>query len=84
MEDAERLFKRACAVFQELAVPFQLGRMQLEYAEWLAAQGRAEEAQPVLVEARAIFERLGAKPWLERLGQTSRVEVDSGPVTVGS
>jgi hypothetical protein len=45
------------------------GRAQarLEHAEWLVAQGRAEEAEPLLAEARELFERLRAVPWLERL-----------------
>ena len=30
------------------------------------ANGRSDEAQPLLDEARAVFERLGAVPWLER------------------
>jgi tetratricopeptide (TPR) repeat protein len=69
-EEAERLFKGAAGLFQELAVPFHLAVTRLEHAEWLAAHGRAEEAQPLLAEAREIFERLEAKPWLERLEQT--------------
>jgi hypothetical protein len=28
--------------------------------------GREDEAEPLLAEAREIFERLGARPWLER------------------
>ena len=32
------------------------------------AQGRADETEPLLDEAREIFERLGATPWLERTG----------------
>jgi hypothetical protein len=31
--------------------------------------GRAEEAGPMFEEARGIFERLDARPWLERLGR---------------
>ena len=33
----------------------------------LRAQGRAEDAEPMLAEAREIFERLEATPWLERM-----------------
>ena len=47
-------------------MPFYLAVSELEHAEWLAEQGRAEEAEPLLAEAREIFERLGATPWLER------------------
>jgi predicted ATPase/class 3 adenylate cyclase len=66
-EEAERLLKRAGALFQELAVPFHLAVTRLEHAEWLGAQGRTEEMQPLTLEARQIFERLEARPWLDRL-----------------
>jgi hypothetical protein len=39
----------------------------LEFAEWLAQNGDAQRAEPLLAEAAASFERLGARPWLERL-----------------
>jgi hypothetical protein len=38
-----------------------------EHGEWLVETGRAEDAEPLLAEAREIFERVGAAPWLERL-----------------
>ena len=41
--------------------------MLLEHAEWLAGEGRIEEAEPLAAEAREIFERLRATPYLERL-----------------
>ena len=66
-EDAERLFKGAGGLFQELGMPFCLAATRLEHTEWLAAQGRGEEAEPLLAEASEIFARLQAKPWLERL-----------------
>jgi class 3 adenylate cyclase/tetratricopeptide (TPR) repeat protein len=67
VDEAERLFKRAAALFRELAVPFPLGITRLEHAEWLTAQGHTEEAEPFFGEARELFERLHAKRWLERL-----------------
>jgi tetratricopeptide (TPR) repeat protein len=70
VEEAERLFKRAGGLFHELAIPFYLAVTRLENAEWLVGQERAEEAQPLLLEAREIFERLEAAPWLERLAAT--------------
>jgi len=42
---------------------------QLEHGEWLAGQGRRDEAEPLLAEARETFERLEAAPWLERAAQ---------------
>jgi hypothetical protein len=49
-------------------MPFWLAVIPLEHAEWLARHKAAQRAEPLLTEARAIFERLGAQPWLERLG----------------
>jgi class 3 adenylate cyclase/tetratricopeptide (TPR) repeat protein len=70
-EEADRLFKRAGGLFQELAVPFPLAVTRLEHSEWLASQERIEEMEPLLAEAREIFERLEAAPWLERLAQAT-------------
>src|SRR5262249_1903790 len=58
--------KSAEAIFREFKTPFWLAVTQLEHAEWLAAEGRSGEAEPLLLEARETFERLGAAPWLER------------------
>jgi class 3 adenylate cyclase/tetratricopeptide (TPR) repeat protein len=66
-EEAERLFKGAAGLFRELALPFYLAVTELESSEWLHAQGRSEEAAALLDEAREIFTRLAATPWLERL-----------------
>ena len=60
-------FRRAEAIFREFGIAFYLGVAELEHAEWLASQGHRDEAEPLLAEAREIFERLEAKPWLERL-----------------
>ena len=67
-EEAERRFKRATGLFCEIAALFYLAVTQLEQAEWLAGQGRADEAEPLLAEAGETFEQLGATPWLERAG----------------
>jgi tetratricopeptide (TPR) repeat protein len=71
-DEAERLFKSAGGLFQELGMPFYLAVTRLEYAEWLASLDRGEEAEPLLTEASETFTRLQAKPWLERL---DRVQV---------
>ncbi|TMJ93929.1 MAG: hypothetical protein E6G67_10940 [Actinobacteria bacterium] len=67
-EEVERLFKGAGALFHELATPFHLAVTRLEHAEWLTEQGRADDAGPLLAEAREFFERLEARPWLDRAG----------------
>ena len=48
-------------------LPFWLAVTELEHGEWLAGQERLEDAEPLLLEAREIFERLEATPWLERI-----------------
>ena len=59
-------------LFREIAAPFYLAVTQLEHGEWLTGQGRADEAEPLLAEARETFERLEATPWLERLDAALR------------
>jgi class 3 adenylate cyclase/tetratricopeptide (TPR) repeat protein len=66
----ERRFRRAEALFDDLGLVFDLAVVRLEHAEWLARQGRADEAGTLLSAARQSFEALQAMPWLERL-QTS-------------
>jgi hypothetical protein len=44
-----------------------LARAQQEYAELLARAGRApDDLEALRDEARAVFESLGAKPWMTR------------------
>ena len=63
---AERLAS-AVEIFHAAEMPFYEACTRLELAEWLhahdGARGRAPEN---LARARTIFERLKAKPWLER------------------
>jgi hypothetical protein len=44
---------------------YWLGATLTEFAEWLTRVDRADEAGPMFDEARVIFERLDARPWLE-------------------
>ena len=60
-------FVTAAASFRELSLRFWLAVTLLEHGELLTEDGRADEASPLLAEARQIFEELGAQPWLERL-----------------
>jgi class 3 adenylate cyclase/predicted ATPase len=66
-DGVEPRYKRAAALFRELGTPFWLAVTLLEHGEWLVSSQRGEEAAPLLDEAREIFERLRARPWLERV-----------------
>lgn len=65
-DEVDDLFVTAIALFREYGIRFWLAVTQLEYAEWLVAHDRADEATAFVDEARARFEELGARPWLER------------------
>jgi class 3 adenylate cyclase/tetratricopeptide (TPR) repeat protein len=66
-EGVQAGFKAAAGMLRELGIPFWLAVTLFEHAEWLAKDDDAQRPEPLLTEARAIFERLGAEPWLERL-----------------
>ena len=66
---AETDYTAAVEGMRELDLSFHLAVVALEYGEWLAAQGRTDEAEPLVAEAREIFERLGAVAWMERAAQ---------------
>lgn len=63
---ADRHFTAAEAQLRAVELPFDLAVVQLEHSEWLTARGRPGDAQPLLSEARDMFERLQAQPWLDR------------------
>jgi tetratricopeptide (TPR) repeat protein len=63
-DGADELFGRAEAVFRAIGLAFYLARALLEHGEWLAQRGGGAEE---LDEAEAIFTKLGARPWLDRL-----------------
>jgi ATP/maltotriose-dependent transcriptional regulator MalT len=64
----EPAFAEAHGICREVGLPFWLAIGLLEHAEWLRSEGRAEEASSLLAESQGIFDRLGAKPWLDRVG----------------
>jgi class 3 adenylate cyclase/tetratricopeptide (TPR) repeat protein len=66
-ERADQLFKNATGQLREIEAPFYLAVVLLEHAEWLVEQGRSDAAVPLLHEARDIFNRLKAAPWVDRL-----------------
>ena len=74
-EAVESGFVAAEEGFRAIGMPFDLAVALVEHAEWLVGQGRQAEAEPLAAEAREVFERLGAKPWLDRV---ERAGVTSG------
>ncbi len=65
--ETEGRFKAAAGLFREIGTPFYLACTLLEHGEWLIANDRTDDAEPLLREAGEIFERLQATPWLDRL-----------------
>jgi hypothetical protein len=76
-------FTNAVDLFSEMGTRFARAVVVLEQAEWLASEGRTEEARACAADARATFERLKAMPgsnastdWsavCPRLSSTSRL-----------
>ena len=64
------------ALFRGLSLEFWLAVTLLEHGEQLTEQNGGAGAGRLIAEAREIFERLGATPWLERAAATgAAVEV---------
>jgi tetratricopeptide (TPR) repeat protein len=77
-DEAERRFKSSIGRFREIATRFWVAVAELEYAEWLQAEGRDDDAAALLAEAREIFEALGATPWLDRAAAASEEAMAGG------
>ena len=69
---AEAALVRAVELFRELHRPFELATAQFELGTLLDRLGRPAEAEPLLAEARTTFERLRARPSLDRLEALER------------
>jgi class 3 adenylate cyclase len=63
-------FRSAAALFRERSLEFWLAVTLLEHGEQLAERNGGAGAARLVAEAREIFERLGATPWLERAAAT--------------
>jgi class 3 adenylate cyclase/tetratricopeptide (TPR) repeat protein len=74
---AEAELATAIGLFREIDAPFPLAVALLERAEALETAGRREDTEELLQEARAIFDRLKARPWLDRV---ARLRAPAAPV----
>jgi hypothetical protein len=74
---ADAAWNRAEQLLDELGAPFELATIRLDHAEWLAGQGRHDEAAAPGALALAEFERLAAKPFIERARAVTRTTVDA-------
>jgi tetratricopeptide (TPR) repeat protein len=66
LKSADERLATAVRELEEIEAPFNVAQILLDHAELLSGARREDEAAPLLAQARAIFERLGATPWLER------------------
>ena len=66
-DDPDQRFRAAAAAFREYGMVLPAAKVQTEHAEWLLGERRDSEAEGLLAEARGVFERLQARPWLERV-----------------
>ncbi|MER5183099.1 AAA family ATPase [Streptomyces sp. NPDC002896] len=65
-DDAEPHFRAALGDPANARWPFEYALAHLDFAEWLRRRRRTAEARPLLGTALDVFERLDARPWIER------------------
>jgi hypothetical protein len=65
--EVEAGLRTAIDGYQRWGSTVRVARTRAELAAALVAQGRHEEAAPLLEQARAAYEQLGATTWLEQL-----------------
>jgi tetratricopeptide (TPR) repeat protein len=73
-DGADALFDATTQTLRRLGNRFWLATTLAEQAEWFVSHSREEEADPLMNEARGIFESLGAIVWLDRLDGLDRSE----------
>jgi tetratricopeptide (TPR) repeat protein len=73
--DPEAELAQAERMLRDLEAPFHIALVQVQRAERLPPA----EAEPLLAEARATFQRLEAAPWLERVAMAEGASPSSRP-----
>jgi ATP/maltotriose-dependent transcriptional regulator MalT len=82
-DEAMAAFEAALARFQETGHVFWLAMTRLETAEHHVAHGRPADAEPLLAQAREVFESIDARPALERVAALERQSGQSDVATGG-
>ena len=72
-------FEAAATSWREFGMPFEQAHALFGWGRCLMARGRAQEAAPILIQAREIFRRLGARP---ALAEVDALLGDSAPYSV--
>ena len=71
-------FARALAAARSYGRAHTIAAVLADYGTWLVECGRASEAEPLLDEARALWEHMGGTRWLELIeGARSEIEVSA-------
>ena len=73
--EAADAFAEALAAARSLGRRPHIARVLADYGAWLVACGREAEGEPLLEEARELFEPMGARRWLERIDSVRPVAV---------
>jgi class 3 adenylate cyclase/tetratricopeptide (TPR) repeat protein len=76
-EAADAAFARSLAAARSDGRAPVVAQVLADYGRWLAASGRPDEATELLAEARTLFERMGARVWLDRLERALPVAATS-------
>jgi tetratricopeptide (TPR) repeat protein len=73
IEGVDSGYREAAAMLGGAGLVFEGAVVQTEHLEWLVRSGRGEEepARELAADAQAVFERLGAAAWLERLSSSA-------------
>jgi DNA-binding CsgD family transcriptional regulator len=80
LDAAVEAMRRACAEHERSPVPFERARTLLAHGQVLRRLKQKREARAVFEEALAIFDQLGAEPWVRRAEEElARVAVRRAP-----
>jgi hypothetical protein len=67
VDAAAEAFTNALAAARNLGHAPTLAPVLVDYGTWLASVDRVAEAEPLLAEARELWQGMGAVRWLERI-----------------